>query len=463
MRIHLQFGLITCFLISGVTCHLVEAWAQDATWQGGARGTAARAIGQRWSVGVASADLFAGPSVAYSKKGRVYEGEQVTILEVTRSQEWVKVSTPAGIQAWLKVADLNRPQDRVAQDPGRFRRQTEYAYDAQGRRVSLNGQAVGSGQGTGQNQGRYPQGGQVQGGYPQGSQVQGGYPQGGPQGMYPQGGPQGMYPQGGQQVFANAVNNQQSSSGFEISLPIGITHFTRRFASNVNGPPLSGLKSQVLSASFGIRLASMLNEYFLIDARFVTAMGSEVPQPAVPSIPEIDTVNLKLTQQIGEALVSAGSDLSLAFADRFWLGGMLGAQYYKSAYTEVKYPEPNQKLAPLQNHTYLSALMGLRMIFVLDSFTWDLQGGGALPLSFTQTPNSEGEWTSLGLWGRTSFSYALSDHFKTALSLGYLRIGSDYTGPAEQADYSLAQPTFYTQASGYDQSLEASIDFIYQL
>ena len=44
-----------------------------------------------------------------------------------------------------------------------------------------------------------------------------------------------------------------------------------------------------------------------------------------------------------------------------------------------------------------------------------------------------------------------------------MRIGSDYTGPAEQADYTLSQPIYYTEASGYDQNLEALLVIGYKL
>ena len=450
MRVSLTFCLVS-FLAVSLHFPSSNIWAQNPSWQGGARGTAARIIGQRWKVGIASADLFAGPSVAYSKKGRVYEGEQVTILEVTRSQEWAKVSTPAGIQAWIKVANLDRPQDQVAQDPGRYRRQTQYAYDAQGRRINNNGQAAGSGQGMNQ-PGAYQQGMNQPGAYQQGMNQPGAYQQ-------------GMNQQWNGQAPIGSFPNQErnTSSAFEISLPVGVSQLTRRFASNVNAPPLSGLKSQAVSPSFGLKISSLINDYVIIDARLVVSMGSEVPQPAIPSIPDVETVNLKATQMIGEGFVSGGLPINTGFTDRFWLGGIVGLQYYKLGYTEVKYPAPNEKLAPLQTHTYLSAALGLRLAMTWSTFTWELQGGGALPLTFEQAPNPEGQWTSLGVWGRTAFVLAFTDHFKTALSLGYLRIGTEYKGPAEQADYSLAQPIFYTKASGYDQSIEALVNFAYSL
>ena len=41
-----------------------------------------------------------------------------------------QVSAPSGVRGWIKVSALNRPQDQIVQDSGRYRRQNEYQYDA---------------------------------------------------------------------------------------------------------------------------------------------------------------------------------------------------------------------------------------------------------------------------------------------------------------------------------------------
>ena len=141
----------------------------------------------------------------------------------------------------------------------------------------------------------------------------------------------------------------------------------------------------------------------------------------------------------------------------------MGAQYYEIGYKAVLYPEPAQKLSPLQTHTYLAATIGARVLMSFSSFSVDLRGGGALPLMFEQTPNPEGKWSSSGLWTRARFGYALTSSLSLAVSAGYIRYGADYTGPAEQADYSLSTPVYYTEASGSDESVEAMLSARYQL
>ena len=433
------------FSIVSMTPFTEQAHAQS--WGGGARGTAARAIGQKWKVGASSAEIYAGPSSAYSKRGRVYDGEEVMIIEVTQSQEWAQVTTAAGIRGWVKVSELKRPQDQIAQDPGRYRRQTDYQYDAQGRRMGPGGQAAGSGQGIDQGQG-YPQG------------------QGDPQGQgYPQ--DQG-YPQGQDATLDHTARDQAfarvgRSSPLSIGLPIGGSYFTRRFTSNIGTSPLSGLKSQALSPAFGLNVVSQINDFLNAEGRFLVMMGAKVPLPAIAAIPDVPAVDVSSSQQLADLKLNFGTPLSLDFADELWLGAVIGAQYFASKYTEVQYPTPAEMLAPLQNHTYISALLGSRA-----SMTWGitrigLSGGVALPLSFEQSPNSEGKWKSLGLWGRVVTELSLSRHLTLGLSLAYLRIGTDYTGPAAQADYSLSAPVFYTEASGYDQNLEAVITTSYRL
>ncbi len=456
----LSFNLL-CF---GFILSTAQVKAQESSWQGGARGTAARVIGQRWKVGVSQADLYAGPSVAYSKRGRVYEGEQLTILEVTRSQEWAQVSAPSGIKAWIKVSALNRPQDQVAQDPGRYRRQQEYQYDAQGRRITNTGQAMGSGQGTGRQQ-------QSRNELPK-RQAQAREWQ---QRANPSSGFRERQDQTnlGDMSEADRLNNLARSRAFSrhdmgasplnISLPVGISHFTRRFTSNIGTPPLSGLKTQVLSPNVGLILNSQITPYLHIAARYMKTMGAKAPLPSLAAFPEVGAVDLPTNQQTAELVVGFGTDLSFGWAESFGVKGLLGAQYYDSTFTPVQYPAPAERMAPLQDHRYISALLGLELSLKFKPMTLTLRGGGSLPLSFEQAPNSEGQWKSLGLWSQVQGDWHLNEHWSLGILCAYMRIATEYTGPAEQADYTLNQVVYYTQASGYDQNLEALLLVSYQL
>lgn len=413
-----------------------SASAQQGNWGGGARGTAAIAIGQRRKIAANQADLHAGPSVAYSRKGRIYQGEYITIIEVTSNQEWVRVSTPSGSQGWLLASTLERPQDQLAADPGRRRRQTEYQYDAQGRRLQPNGQQVGTGQGVGVSPPPMP------------SQR--------PQAYSPSNPPQMS---GATMMSASSTRGDKLSKfSFEL-LPAGMMFFRRKFSSNIGTTPLSGLTSSSLALSAGAQLASDLNKYIKLDARFISSLGGEAPLPAIPSLEGVEPVQLQSHTYIGDIQVSGGVPLN----DMIWIGGVTGAQYYELGYKAVLYPEPAQKLSPLQTHTYLSAILGARLLMHFGSLSVDLRGGGALPLMFDQAPNSEGQWKSSGIWSRLRVGFALNRELSLALSAGYIRYGSEYTGPAEQADYSLATPVYYTEASGSDESVEAQLSVRYAL
>ena len=423
---------LTVFSLLAISLGLIDTSslvAQPNQWGGGARGTAARVIGQRWKVASNQANLFSGPSAAYSQRGRIYQGEWVTILEVTSNQEWARVNTPAGIQGWIRVSKLQRPQDQLSTDPGRRRRQTDYQYDGRGRRINYAGQAVGSGQGT-----------QFE---TMTSSVDD--------------------PEADAKAraiaFGQLDNISQTSSLIIEIVPTGVTYFTRRFSSNTGTAPLSGIESSVASPSFGLRLASHINDYIHLEGRFLAAIGREVPLPVIPSLSDIPASDIKAHQYTGDFQMSAGSSLD----DKIWLGGVVGAQYYELGYREVLYPTPAEKLSPLQTHRYFSATIGARLSLRWDAVSWDLRGGGALPLMFSQSPNSEGQWSCFGVWARTRLGYQLNASFALAISMGYIRYGADYTGPAEQADYTQATPVFYTAASGSDQSVETQLSVSYQL
>ena len=261
-------------------------------------------------------------------------------------------------------------------------------------------------------------------------------------------------------AFGNLQEPAQGSSKLSIELlPAGITYFSRRFSSNIGTAPLSGIKSSVASPSFGLQIASDINAHIRLDARFVAALGSEVPLPVIPALSDIPASNISAHQYTGDVQASAG----LPMGDTIWIGGIVGAQYYELGYKEVLYPTPAEKLSPLQTHSYLSATLGARLAFRWDSISLDIRGGGALPLMFNQAPNSEGQWSSSGVWARTRFGYHLTSSLSLAISMGYIRYGADYTGPAEQADYTFNTPVFYTAASGSDQSAEAQLSVSYQL
>ena len=449
-----------CLILLAITS---LAYAQEDARRGGARGTAARAIGQSWTVGVSEASLYGGPSSAYSVKGRVYEGEKVTILQVTGSQEWVRVSTPAGLQAWIQVSDLRRPQDQLSEDPSRYRRQTEYQYDAQGRRVTLAGSQVGTGQGTGQAPGSAqgaagspPAEVQPQGGPAEGDLVTGG------SGMVPPSEAIATPAMTPEEARAHAFAQSGGVAGGTLIklelIPAGFSYHTRRFSSNIGTPPLSGLTSEVGSLSFGARVSSMINEYVGVDGRFVAALGSAVTLPAPSALIGSPETEVNVGQYTGDLQLSGGAPLG-----SLWLGGVLGAQYYELGYTEVIFDDLNKPFTPLQTHRYIAGIIGGRAAYSIGNISIDARGGVSLPVLLLQSPLSEGQWTSLGFWAQTRVELSLTSTMDFGISLGFVHYGTKYQGPAEYGDFTTTHSTYYTKASSVDQSVEALLSASWKL
>ena len=77
----LKYFVLLVFMVlmtslGSVVVEISSSFAQQNRWGGGARGTAARVIGQRWKIASTQANIFSGPSSAYSQRGRLYQGEE---------------------------------------------------------------------------------------------------------------------------------------------------------------------------------------------------------------------------------------------------------------------------------------------------------------------------------------------------------------------------------------------------
>ncbi len=99
------------------------------------------------------AEVRAGPGEAYVSRGRVYLGDPVMVVGRDETGGWLEVEG-GGLHGWLRTRDVElrgdgvRRRDDGATDAGRDRRETNYRYDAHGRRVGPDGLPAGSGEGT---------------------------------------------------------------------------------------------------------------------------------------------------------------------------------------------------------------------------------------------------------------------------------------------------------------------------
>jgi hypothetical protein len=113
-------------------------------------------VGQlKAAVIIDATELRAGPGAAYVSRGRAYKGDVLDVRRRAETGDWIEVES-AGLRGWVRAAHVQfgeAPRGRVApKDAGRSRRQSNYGYDEKGRRLRPDGEAMGSGEGTGRAQ-----------------------------------------------------------------------------------------------------------------------------------------------------------------------------------------------------------------------------------------------------------------------------------------------------------------------
>jgi len=411
-----------------------------------------------WEVIVNSADIYAGPSQAYSVRGRTFLGERLRVVGSSPKQDWLQVVTPAGVKGWVRAESLRNSRRQVAQDPGRFRRQTEYQYDAQGRRITSAGAAAGSGEGFGQASQAAPQQlGSSQPSPTQGAQGIGGM---GAQGMGAQA--QMTQPPSG---FPGASRGSSAIEGLKIQLiPAGLNMSSRRFTSDIKLlSPLAKTESEALLYQYGLNLSYGVNQHFMLRLEGSDARGAEVTTPAHPQRPE-----LLPPSQLGTSMTKLGlSALGGLPLGKLWVGGGAGLQYFMHSFKELAFGLPELKgFTPLQSHSYLSATAGLTARLALKGFDFSLEGGVLLPLSMSASPYQLGAWQGLGYYGDLRFGFELTELIGFGLYMGgqYLGVDVSSTGAYSDRIYSysaelvnLGTPAAYKRASTSDMAINGGL------
>lgn len=406
-----------------------------------------------WDVIVNSADVYAGPSKAYSVRGRAYLGQKLRVIGVSPKQDWLQVITPDGKKGWVTAETLRNPRREVSQDPGRFRRQTEYQYDAQGRRITPNGEHVGSGEGFGQS----PSGGMPP-----------------TQGMMPT---QGVMPTQGmastpmmgvdQAVPPGFGGTPQKTGGLSISvIPAGLSRTSRRFTSDIKKiSPLAQTESEALLYQYGLIVNYGLNDHFIFQLKGTDARGAEITLPPHPEQPDfVPTTQVGTSMSVMDLSVSAGLPVG-----KLWFGGNLGAQYLMHQFDEIAFALPELKgFTPLQSHHYFSLAAGLSIRLMLNSFQATLNGGLLLPILLSASPYEIGPWEGFGYSGDLHFAYLLNDTMGVGLYLGgqYLGVDVSATGAYSDRTYifnaqnqAVNNPQIYKRASTSDQALNGGLFF----
>jgi len=397
-----------------------------------------------WEVIVNSADVYAGPSKAYSVRGRAYLGQKLQVVGSSPRQDWLQVITPDGKKGWVLAESLRNLRRDVNQDPGRFRRQTEYQYDAQGRRITPTGQAVGSGQGFGRGPAQPT---------PQGQPAPQMQPN--PQMQPAQGVAMGLPPQGmsaGRRALAIRV------------IPAGLSLTSRRFTSDVKLlSPLAQIESESLLYQYGLEVGYEVNQNLSIQLKGSDARGAKVTLPAHPERPEFVPAS-----QVSTSMTVAGLSVQGGVpVGKLWVGGGLGAQYMLHAFKELVFALPDLTgFTPLQSHSYLSATAGASVKLNLNTFDMAINGGVLLPLSMSADPYELGPWEGLGYYGDLSLGLMFTDQLGAGLYLSAQYMGVDISATGAYSDrtyiyndqaQNTGSPETYNRASSSDVSVNGGL------
>jgi len=412
------------------------AWAQEAPpgegqLGGGARGTAAVELGAEWEVIVNAADIHGGPSTAYKARGRVFLGERVTGVQVSANQEWVQVSTQAGAQGWVRSAALKNPRQALAQDPGRFRRQAEYEYDAQGRRVTAGGAMAGSGEGAG-------------------APARPAAPPPAALAAAPERGEGGAGGGGGGGGAPGAAPT------LVVALsPLGGAQTSYRFASDVRfASPLARTETSALGYQSSLRAQYQPLSLLRLTLHVSDARLGSVDVGAHPRRPDLAPA----LKQVGSSQTSGALRADVgAWLGGAWLGLTAGAHLLTQSFRAITYAPPYSNYRPLLDRTYLSGAAGLALTAPLGPLTLSASGGALLPMSL-KTDLVVGAWEGLGFWADAALSLPLTDLLSLGLYAQWTRLGIDIKTLGQYADPFYADllggyAAGYTRASASDGAL----------
>lgn len=350
-------------------------------------------------------ELRKGPGPAYVSEGRAYQRDQVLVKARSADGRWYQLEA-GGLRGWVRTntvelvrEDVKRGRDGKA-DAGRDRRETNYGYDAKGRRIAADGRPVGSGEGT-----------------------------------------------AGDDAFdeADAANAEAPPPRLHLSLGIGAAEIGRDFASNIvvdgqGASALSKLKvsSVAVSTALGVSWAPL--DVLVVAGRFRDSRFTDTTIPANAQFGFQQPVTLTMdAQQLDLDVVGQYPVAGFTF------GGYAGLRLLRQAFQQTK------PYALFLTNTYTSLGAGVRIGATLGPVDVVAQGGIDLPLSVSQDPVGSGDPTAQGFDAALTVAYAFTPAWAVYVDGHFQRIETDFEGPSEHTDtVTAAAPRAYSLAKEKD-------------
>lgn len=369
-----------------------------------ATGAAGRALDARGRIKVDYTEVRAGPGVAYISRGRAYQGDQVEVLRRDASGDWFEV-TASGVRGWIRTRAVRLEGRGGRAQGGRDRRQTNYTYDAQGRRQFANGQAMGSGEGTVNAPPPAPR--------------------------TPPPGPRRL----------------------SLYVGFGTTQLSRTFTAAIEADsPLSNLEVSPLAITAELGARYDLSDLLQLRLHFRDARLSEATIGANPAVGFPQAIPIKLNAQTVE--LDATGRFALGPA---WVGAYAGGWLFRQAFQET------QPYALLLTNTFVGLHGGAAAGVDLGAVDLQLRGGVVLPLIISQSPADSGDGSALG--GSASLEAAWQFHPQWALTAQghFLALQADYEGGSTHADpYSGDAPRTYLRAREKDSMIGGGLGIRWQ-
>lgn len=354
-------------------------------------------------------ELRAGPGAAYISRGRAYQGDQVIVKKRGQNGEWLEV-VAGGIRGWVRAADMRLVREGVRRDAdgkteaGRDRRETNFRYDKNGRRIFADGRAMGSGEGT----------------------------------------TEGVLNDTGSLIGPDL--RPKSARKLAVRFGVGASQIKRSFASNIGadgkgGSALANLVAAEIALSSEIAIDWEPLPYLTIHAQF---RDSRLAATQIAKAPPYGFGQ-------GFELAMEAQQVDLDVIGRYalktgWLGGYTGLRVLRQGFQQTA------PYALFLKTNFIGVGAGLATGWTFGQVDIAARGGIALPVSIKQAPLISGTADGFGFDGGVEISLNLAPAWAIVATGHFQQFKVDFTGPSQHADTITdpAGPRRYTAARETD-------------
>lgn len=353
--------------------------------------------GSTGKIGVDFVELRAGPGNGYLSKGRAYQGDEVNVLNRDPGGDWLEVES-GGVKGWIKAGTVLLQAKGSGPSPGRDRRQTNYTYDAQGRRVAADGTAMGSGEGTAD-------------------------------------GPEDT-----------AVGDTARTDPGRVRLRVGFggARISRDWTAAIEpDSALARLGVNSMAISTEVEATFDALPWLRLRALFRDARLSEAVVPPNEGFGFPDGLGIDVNSQ--QAELDAAARYPLA-GGQGHIGGYLGGHLFRHAFQETR------PFALFLSNTFIGMGAGLTADWKFGGVEAVLRGGILKPFAVAQSPADSGDPSALGGQVNLEVAWWFAERWAVAANAHFMVMQTDWSGASTHADpYTGPQPRNYERAREEDQ------------